>query len=155
MSNDLNKPSDEDAIEILEHLRSKVREFGFGELDADIGASLIELGVESGVTALERYFGDLYRYLKVFDEASIDRTRFELEEHLDGKWGWRLLPGGDPEVRGNSGNAYSNGIQDMAAYSAVGALRQSLAGLMRDLGIDVPSDDGDDSPNEPQSERET
>ena len=154
MNNDLDELSDGDAIVILEHLRSKVREFGFGELDADIGASLIELGVESGVTALERYFGDLYRYLKVFDEASIDRTQLDLEEHLDEKWSWRLLPGGDPEVRGNSGNAYSNGIQDMAAYGTVGALRQSLADLMRDLGIDVPNDDGDDSPNEPQLERE-
>lgn len=154
MINDLDELSDGDASVILEHLRSKVREFGFGELDADIGASLIELGVESGVTALDRYFGDLYRYLKVFDEASIDRTQLELDEHLDGKWSWRLLPGGDPEVRGNSGKAYSNGIQDMAAYATVGALRQSLADLMRDLGIDVPSDDGDDSPNEPQLERD-
>ncbi|MDH4450807.1 MAG: hypothetical protein QE265_09480 [Rhodoferax sp.] len=154
MDEGLSKSNHEASTEILEHLRSKVREFGFGELDADIGASLIELGVDSGVPALEHYFAELFMYLKVFDEAGINRTHLELDRHLDGGWSWALLPGGDPELRVSSGNAYSNGIQDMAAYRSIGTLRQSLLDLMRDLGIDTPSDDGDNSPDGPKRRRE-
>ena len=99
MDSDSVRVSDRDAMEVLELLRSKVREFGFGELDADIGASLIERGVDSGVAALERYFADFFLFLKVFDKASIEQTQIRLNEHLQQSWSWRLLPGGDPEVR--------------------------------------------------------
>lgn len=153
MNSDSSELSDNDAISILEYLRSKVREFGFGEIDADIGASIIEMGLDSGKEALKRYFADLFLYLKVFDAASIERTQAILDEHLKDKWNWRLLPGGDPELRRDSDYAYANGIQDMAVYRSIGALASSLADVMRGIGIEVPGDDGGDSPQFPPRER--
>ncbi|WP_133240106.1 hypothetical protein, partial [Limnohabitans planktonicus] len=103
MNSNYERLSVEDASQVLEHLRAKVREFGFGALDAEIGELLIENGLKSSVEMLERYFSLLHAYLKVFERESVQSSQDSLERCLGKeKWSWQLLAGGDPEIRRNS-----------------------------------------------------
>lgn len=153
MESESNNLSNEDAMQVLEHLRSKVREFGFGELDANIGNELAIRDLDVGVQTLGAYCSELFLFLKVFDEASISGTTDRINQHLEGRWSWRLLPGGDREAGLRSNFVYSNGIQDMSGYRVVGTLIISLAAVMRDLGVDVPGDSDGNSPQDPPRRR--
>lgn len=153
MEAESNSLSNEDAMQVLEHLRSKVREFGFGELDANIGSELAIRDLDVGVQTLGAYCSELFLFLKVFDEASISDTTDRISQHLEGQWSWRLLPGGGREGGLSSNFAYSNGIEDMSEYRVIGTLINSLAAVMRDLGVNVPGDGDDNSPQDPPRKR--
>lgn len=144
----------EGASQVLEHLRARVREFGFGALDTQIGELLMENDFESIFETLERYFSLLHSYLKVFEPRAVQSSQVSLERFLgEQKWSWQLLAGGDPEIRRSSNSINSVIVENMADYCSIGTLREELVQVMRDLGIELPADNGEDPPTGPRGER--
>lgn len=144
----------EGASQVLEHLRARVREFGFGALDAQIGELLMENDFESSFEMLERYSSLLHLYLTVFEPRSVQSSQDSLERFLgEQKWSWQLLAGGDPEIRRRSNSINSIIVENMADYCSIGTLREELVQVMRDLGIELPAYNGEDPPAGPRGER--
>lgn len=144
-------PTDGDAQQILEVLRSQVRAFGFAEADLSLQERLREMGLPDGLPALQEYFQGFERYLRIFRPEQIAATTEKLTSHLNGdfQW-WRLVRGGDSERPSYLGDPTTVLVEDLRDYSRVETLLTDLRGLMIQLGVEVPGNGNDDSARPPQ-----
>lgn len=150
---DRYSPTDDDAQQILEVLRSQVRAFGFTEADFALQERLGEMGLPDGFPALEEYFRGLDGYLRIFRSKQMVSTTEKLTSHLEGsfQW-WRLVRGGDSERPTYLGDPKAVLVEDLRDYSRVETLLTDLRGLMIQLGVEVPGN-GDNDTERPQPKR--
>lgn len=138
-------PDDDDATQILEALRERVRTFGFAEADLALQDRLEEFGARRGLDALEVYFHGLDSYFQIFRGDRIDSTTQMLSEHLEGRFDWwRLRRGGDRENFLHSEDTEAVVVEDLRKYAQVEALLTGLRTVMKQLGIPGPRNGGND-----------
>lgn len=126
---------DELAAEVLAHLRAKVREVGFSEIDFVIEEEMFSLGKLPSTKALKHYYEAFDTYLVVFDAESIATTENILSKHLDKRIPWGLYRGGDPERHEFNDDVL---LDDLRRVEELGELRAALREVMQQLEI-VPS----------------